>query len=187
MLFLITHMQSPQTFAHIGRLAETYSESTGFKVDVAVIQEILSGRGVELHAFALMTNHVHIALCEKLEGGISTYMQRVLTAYAKYFNTKYSTVGHVFQTPYRAIHVVDNNQLLYLSTYIHRNPRELPGVAGTEHVYPWSSYRDYVTKNRFGELLKTSIVLDQFKSELEYHDFVDSSVAKELIDQMEAY
>ena len=106
-------------------------------------------------------------------------MQRVLNAYAKYFNTKYETVGHLFQGPYRAVHIEDNDQLLYTSTYIHRNPRELSGVAGREHRYEWSSYQDYLGENRFGKLLDPSLVLDQFDSPQAYREFVDSSVAKD--------
>lgn len=106
-------------------------------------------------------------------------MQRVLTAYAKYANTKYEMIGHIFQSPYRAVHIEDNDQLLYLSTYIHRNPRELPGIAGKEHQYEWSSYRDYLGENRFGQLLDSASVLEQFDSVQEYRTFVDSSVAKD--------
>ncbi len=74
-----------------------------------------------------------------------------------------------------------NDQLLYLSTYIHRNPRELPGVAGSEHQYEWSSYRDYLGPNRFGKLLDPSIVLEQFSTVDEYRAFVDSSLAKDYL------
>ena len=126
-----------------------------------------------------MTNHFHIAVCEVEEKGIIRYMQRVLNAYAKYFNTKYEAVGHLFQGPYRAVHIEDNDQLLFLSTYIHRNSRELPGMAGNEHQYEWSSYRDYLGPNRFGKLLDPSLVLDQFESANDYRVFVDSSIAKD--------
>jgi len=106
-------------------------------------------------------------------------MQRVLNAYAKYFNTKYEMVGHLFQGPYRAVHIGSNDQLLYTSAYLHRNPRELPGVAGREHTYEWSTYSDYLGPNRFGDLLDTSLVLEQFESLADYRVFVDSSIAKD--------
>ena len=178
MMFLITHLQSAQTFPQIHRVVNSYQKTLRFGVDQEILKKIVDERYVVLQAFALMTNHIHIALKEEHEGGVVTYMQRILTAYAKYLNAKYATVGHVLQGPYRSVHVSSNEQLLYLSTYIHRNPRELPGVAGREHEYEWSSFKDYLGENRFGKLLDPSLVLDQFDSPLDYKKFVDESPAK---------
>lgn len=176
-LFLITHFQSPE---HLRNISRTISEFLKDGEDINDLSaRIQSTRYVTLQAFAFMTNHIHLAIREDKERGIVRYMQRILNAYAKYFNTKYRSVGHVFQSPYRAVHIEDNDQLLYLSTYIHRNPRELPGVRNREHLYPWSSYQDYLGKNRFGGLLDPSLVLEQFKSPTKYRDFVDSSIAKD--------
>ena len=72
-----------------------------------------------------MPNHFHLIVKEVKEGGISAYMQRVLNAYTKYYNAKHDTSGHLFQGPFRAIHIADNDQLLYVSAYIHLNCREI--------------------------------------------------------------
>lgn len=179
LLFLITHLQSTESILNISRAVAEYRSGDMWKTDPELISQIIETRYVALEAFSFMTNHLHLAVCEVEETGIVRYMQRVLNAYAKYSNTKYETVGHLFQGPYRAVHIEDNDQLLYLSTYIHRNPRELLGVAGNEHQYEWSSYRDYLGPNRFGKLLDTSLVLDQFETIQDYRDFVDSSTAKD--------
>lgn len=177
LVFLITHLQSPESIPQVSRAVAEYKKNES--LDAELVARIVESRYVSLEALAFMTNHVHLAVCETEERGIVRYMQRVLNAYAKYFNTKYETVGHLFQGPYRAVHIEDNDQLLYTSTYIHRNPRELPGVAGREHEYEWSSYQDYLGENRFGKLLDPSLVLDQFDSPQAYREFVDSSIAKD--------
>ena len=179
MLFLITHLQSPESVDKIGRIVQEYRKTRSWDVDPELVSTIIKNRYVVLEAFSFMTNHIHLGVCEKEDRGTMRYMQRVLNAYAKYFNTKYEMVGHLFQGPYRAVHIGDNDQLLYTNTYIHRNPRELLGVAGKEHEYEWSSYRDYIGTNRFGELLDTSLVLEQFDSPADYRAFVDSSIAKD--------
>ncbi|MBU3942436.1 hypothetical protein KKA24_00465, partial [Patescibacteria group bacterium] len=69
--------------------------------------------------------------------------------------------------------------LLYLSAYVHNNVRELKGWNKKEHLYPWSSFQDYVKENRWGELLKIEIILDQFSNKEEYKSFVQKSGAKE--------
>ncbi|MDO8471353.1 MAG: transposase [bacterium] len=141
-------------------------------------KEIMKKRTVELVAFCIMPNHFHLIVKELEEGGIATYMQRVLTAYSKYYNTKYEKSGHVFQGPYQAVHVGDNRQLLHLSAYIHRNPREISKWFNKEDQYQWSSYRDYIGENRWGDLLLIDIVLGQFKNKKKYHEFVKTSSAK---------
>ncbi|OHA64038.1 MAG: hypothetical protein A2842_01730 [Candidatus Wildermuthbacteria bacterium RIFCSPHIGHO2_01_FULL_48_25] len=100
------------------------------------------------------------------------------TAYAKYFNTKYEKRGHLLQGVFRAVPVKTDPQLLYLSAYIHRNPRGLPQWKNKELEYPWSSYQDYAKKNRWGELLVPDIVLNQFSTTQSYQDFVETSTAK---------
>lgn len=179
LLFLITHLQSPENFQNIHRIVADHARTGSWAIEENILKKIIDTRYIALEAFAFMSNHIHLVVREQDENGITHYMQRALTAYAKFFNTKYQTVGHVFQGPYRAVHVENNDQLLYLSTYVHRNPRELPGMAGKEQQYRWSSYQDYVAHNRFGDLLDRSLVLDQFKSVNDYRDFVNSSIAKE--------
>ena len=127
-----------------------------------------------------MPNHFHLTVKEVAEGGISQYMQRVLNAYTKYYNAKYNKFGHLFQGPYKIVHIEDNRQLLHLSAYIHRNPRELKKWRQKEDKYPWSSYQDYVFENRWGNLLSQNIISDQFESKHEYHNFVKTSTAKTL-------
>lgn len=179
MLFLITHLQSSESVPNISRAIADYKIDEVWDTASDRVSRIIASRYVILEAFAFMTNHLHLAVCEAEEHGIVRYMQRVLNAYAKYANTRYETVGHIFQGPYRATHIGNNDQLLYLSAYIHRNPRKLHGVVGSEHQYRWSSYRDYLGQNRFGELLDPSLVLDQFETTHDYQAFVDTSIAKD--------
>ena len=129
--------------------------------------------------FTQMPNHFHLTLLERVKNGISSYMQRVLNAYAKYFNTRYERSGHLFEAPFQAVHIEDNEKLLYLSAYVHRNQREIKKWKNREHLYPWSSYQDYIRENRWGELIEPGIVLKQFSSKSEYKDFVETSGAKD--------
>lgn len=184
-LFLIIYLQSPFVFYNLGRQVSHFVRNRAFNIDDENLQEVINKRYVELVNFALMPNHFHLTLCEVKENGIAQYMQRILCAYTKYFNTKYKKSGHLFQGPYKAVNVESNNQLLYLSTYIHRNPRELSEWKNKEHIYPWSSYQDYLKENRWDELLKQDVVIKQFSERKEYGDFVKSSPAKELKENLD--
>ncbi len=179
-LFLIIYLQSPLFFENLNRQIFHFLKNKLFNINKDVENQITNKRYVELINFALMPNHFHLTVHEFKEKGIAQYMQRVLCAYTKYFNNKYKKSGHLFQGPYKAVHIEDNNQLLYLSTYIHRNPRGLPGWKNKEHLYQWSSYQDYIKENRWDKLLKQDIILNQFSNKKEYCSFAKSSPAKEL-------
>ena len=177
-LFLLLYFQSIEILGHTQRLFEEFLESNGqHRVLTKIVQDIKKKRNVELVTFCLMSNHFHLILKEVEDEGIAKYMQRVLNAYTKYYNTKYQKSGHLFQGPYQAVHVDDDQQLLHLSAYIHKNPENWKS-------YVWSSYSDMIIKNRWGELLKRDIILGQFKNSQQYKKFVETSLAKEIKEDM---
>ena len=186
-LFNILYFQSPYPFQKISRLVQTYAHDTGFSVPNEDIEEVLKGRFVELVGFCLMSNHFHLIVKETEEGGMARYMQRVSDGYTKYFNTKYEASGHVFQGSYKAVHVKTDTQLLYLSAYIHRNPREISAWRGKEFEYPWSSLQDFTEGNRWGGIIVPEIITGQFEStpQSNYADFVKTSPAKRIGKELE--
>lgn len=154
-----------------------------FNITEEQIHKILKNQYIELVNFILMPNHFHLLVQERQEKGISRYMQRILNSYTKYFNTKYDKSGHLFQGPFQVVHIKNNEQLLHLSAYIHRNAREIKGWKNKEEKYFWSSYQDYIEKNRWGKLLRTDMILEQFSHPEEYKNFVDTSGIKLELDE----
>lgn len=177
-LFLVVYHQSPTSFTNVTRRVSHYVQHRMFNISEDEVREISDKRHVELINFALMPNHFHLTVFEKEDGGISRYMQRILNGYTKYHNTKYEKSGHLFQGPFKARHIEDDNYLSYLSAYIHKNPTEIAGWKNKEHVYPWSSFQDYVADNRWGKLLNHEIVTQKFTDGEEYKEFVNTSGAK---------
>ena len=184
-LFLVLYFQSPISFENLSRPVSYFVRHRVFNIDDKIIEKITANRYIELVEFAFVSNHFHLIIYEKEENGISQYMQRILNAYTKYFNAKYKKIGHLFQGPFGATLIEDNEQLLHLSAYIHRNPREVKDWKDREHLYPYSSYQDYAQKNRWGELLKNQIIMDQFPSGEDYKKFTDTSGTKKSTDDNE--
>jgi putative transposase len=179
-LFFALAYQAPLSFYNIGRQTSYFLKHSQFNIPKRTLRKIVEKRNAGLNAFAVMPNHFHFLVQEKTVTGkgISRYLQRVQTGYAKYFNAKYEKRGHLFQGSFRAVPVETNEQLLYLSAYIHRNPRDLKEWRGKETKYPWSSYQDLIGKNRWGELLERDIVLHQFSRDNAYWKFIETSTAK---------
>ena len=114
---------------------------------------------IELYAYALMKNHVHLLL-EVREIPLSRFMQSFLFGYARYFNRRYGKVGHLFQGRYRAILCDKDAYLLELVRYIHLNPVRAKVVRDPER-YLWTSHLSYLRMGSRG-LTDTDFVLGQF-------------------------
>jgi putative transposase len=104
-------------------------------------------------------------LKQTAERGIEKFMQRIGTAYTKYFNEKYKRSGALFQGTFKSIHIDSNGLLLYLSAYINCNS-EVHEIAKAED-YKWCSFSDYIGKRK-GTLCEKEIILGQYKNIDEY-------------------
>jgi REP element-mobilizing transposase RayT len=112
-----------------------------------------------LHAYCLMSNHVHLLIQESEPGDMTHAMRRLLISYACWFNKKYQRSGSLISNRYKSECVEDNSYLLVLTRYIHQNPLKA-GVVRSIADYPWSSYRDYASGS--AALADTELVLDMF-------------------------
>ena len=124
---------------------------------------------VHIGAYVLMPNHFHILVREKQKGGLSLFMQKLVTGYTMYFNKKYERSGALFGSRFKAEHLSSDNYLKYIFSYIHLNPVKLidgewktRGVRDVDKTqsflskYLYSSYPDYI-----GKLRKESAILEQ--------------------------
>lgn len=73
---------------------------------------------VSILAYCLMDNHFHLLVQERLEDGISKFMQRLCTSMSACFNAKYNDSGTLFQGSYKARTVDRDDYLQYLAVYI---------------------------------------------------------------------
>lgn len=80
---------------------------------------------VELIAYALMPNHVHLLVRERAQGGISRFMLKLMTAYSAFFNAKHQRSGPLFTRPFRSRHVDDDEYLRWVYAYVTLNPLDL--------------------------------------------------------------
>ena len=80
---------------------------------------------IDIGAYCLMPNHLHLLVREKTEGGISKYMLKLMTSYSMYFNKKYKRTGKLCENKFKSNYVDNDNYLKYLYSYIHLNPAKL--------------------------------------------------------------
>jgi putative transposase len=134
----------------------------------------LPEKAFSLICYCLMPNHYHLLIRQNTDMPPSRLISKLATSYSKYFNAKYERVGHLFQGCYKQVPVVGNRQLLWLSAYIHQNPKKAKLVSDPIR-YDWSSYSDYLAEHAHTLVSGSDIILDQFKTRKEYGHFVDDS------------
>lgn len=143
---------------------------------------------LDLLAFCLMTNHFHLLVHQKEEDTIDRFLNSLGTRYTMYFNKKYKRVGPMFQSVYKAVLVGSDEQLLYLTRYIHRNPKSiyhgknLASQGDALRSYEYSSYREYL-QLRLTKWVKPKEILDQFgkKGAISYQAFVEDVDEEDMV------
>jgi putative transposase len=93
-----------------------------------------------IHAYVLMTNHVHLLITPHTEDGISKTMQMLGRYYVQYFNFTHKRTGTLWEGRYKASLVDSEAFALTCYRYIELNPVRANMVQHPAK-YPWSSYR----------------------------------------------
>lgn len=145
---------------------------------------------VDIGAYCLMPNHFHLLVHEKLENGTSIFMQKLLTSYVKYFNTKYKRTGCLYESAFKATHLDDDNYLQYIYAYINLNPVKLvfPGWKKEDgqgnfnslkakkfiEEYQYSSYQDHLGENRKqAKIINQEAFPDYFEGQGDFETMLD--------------
>ncbi len=117
-----------------------------YLVYLEMLRECAFDCGCAVHAYVLMTNHVHMLLSPSDNDSVSTMMQRLGRRYVLYFNRRYLRTGTLWEGRFRSSLVQDERYLMICHRYIELNPVRACMVACPSD-YPWSSYR----ANAFGQ------------------------------------
>lgn len=124
---------------------------------MTLLKECKEVSGFRLHAFCLMTNHVHL-LIEPLEESLDLIFKRIGSRYVVWYNRKYQRAGHLFQDRFRSENVETDQYYMTVLRYIIQNPMKA-GMESRPGSYRWSSYFAYekgggtVTDTQFAEKL----------------------------------
>jgi REP element-mobilizing transposase RayT len=115
---------------------------------------------IDIYAYVLMNNHYHL-LVKTNKANLSRSLQWLGTTYTGRFNRRHDRRGHLFQGRFRSIIVENDDYLIQLSFYIHRNPVRA-GLVERLANYRWSSYPAYAYGSAQPNWLNTQFLLSQF-------------------------
>ncbi len=96
--------------------------------------------GCDIHAYVLMTNHVHLLVTPHEENSIGKMMQSIGRYYVAYFNHRNKRTGTLWEGRYKASLIDSEHYLLTCMRYIELNPVRAKNMAEQPSDYQWSSY-----------------------------------------------
>lgn len=119
---------------------DTFRCEEDFARYLLFLREANANAGCAIHAYALMTNHIHLLLTPEARGSASDLMRRVGCRYVKYFNRRYHRTGTLWEGRFRSALVEKRSYFLRCSRYIDLNPVHA-GIVRNAADYEWSSFR----------------------------------------------
>ena len=166
-------------------LALLYLANGESKVDIkrqgrTLSELLMQDRGkrlVDICAYCLMPNHFHLIIKELEDGGISKFMQKLITGYTMYFNKVHERNGALFQGKFKSEHAAEDNYLNYLIAYVHLNPIKIidpawkeSGIRNRKNAekfldsYGYSSFADYCGHDRMEKAILSLDALPAYTS-----------------------
>lgn len=168
------------------RVSHITSHITAYAEQAFCTEERKHMELVKIHGFVLMPNHHHLVLEQIREGGISLFMRKLHGGYTNAFNSRHERKGHLFQGPFKSVHVENDVYLGFLICYLHSNPLDLwkinwkknkltdletKGALKFLEKYRWSSHLDYLGKKNFPSVINREFLLEFFDGREGYRNF----------------
>jgi putative transposase len=104
--------------------------------------EALKKESCALHAYALMTNHVHLLITPRQAEAVPRLIIALGRRYVQYINTTYRRTGTLWDSRYKSSLIQAETYLLACQRYIELNPVRAAMVDDPAH-YRWTSYRHH--------------------------------------------
>lgn len=103
------------------------------------LREAALAHDCAIHAYILMTNHVHLLVTPQAPGQVSRMMQSLGRRYVGYINATYHRTGTLWEGRYKACLVDSERYALTCHRYIELNPVRA-AMVDSPAAYRWSSY-----------------------------------------------
>lgn len=162
-------IDEPGTISHITQRAPgrelLFLEKGDYLYMIHLIKDTISKFLLDLFAFVLMPNHIHLLLKQSRKN-LSIAMKNLFERYAEFFNIKYKRKGHVFCGRFRQTVCLEENYLFASSVYIHINPVRA-GLVDDPLNYPWSSINSYLLPIDNDIFVNYKYVLNMLNSKIE--------------------
>jgi putative transposase len=108
-----------------------------------LLQTHSQAQSVDVHAYVLMGNHLHLLVTPQADKALPRMMQAVGRAYVLYFNQRHGRSGTLWEGRYRSTLIQTERYFLACMAYIDLNPVRA-GLVAQAVDFPWSSHAHYI-------------------------------------------
>lgn len=166
----VARKESPTGYYHVmmrgNNREKIFAEVSEKQYFIKQLKEHVEKGNISIVAYCLMDNHVHLLLHSELQKMTET-LKKINIKFAKFYNSKYKRVGHVFQDRFKSEVIDSENYLIGAMRYIHNNPVKAKISIDVSDYY-WSSYKEYIEgKSKLVSSRERDIVLNLFSFSLD--------------------
>ena len=159
-----------------------FMDTSDFQRMLELLETQAKAQGVEVHAYVLMSNHLHLLLTPSHDKALPLMMQSVGRAYVRYFNKRHGRTGTLWEGRYRSTLIQTDRYLLACMAYIDLNPVRA-GMVAQAADYPWSSHAHHTGARQDAWLtphaLYWALGNTPFARELAYAELVQAGIASD--------
>lgn len=156
------------------RRQQTFFSDDDYREYMALMAQWCGKYQVEIWAWCLMPNHVHLIAVPKSEEGLARAIGEAHRRYTRMINERQGWKGHLWQERF-ASYPMDEHHLLAAARYIEMNP-VAAGLAESPGDYPWSSAQAHLSGERDG----LTTIKPLISRVPEWSDFLSLSTEEEL-------
>lgn len=117
-----------------------FRETSDYLVYLANLHELSLKLGCSVHAYCLMTNHVHLLLTPSSQSACTDLMRDLGQRYVQYFNRRHGRTGTLWEGRFRSCIAASSDYVLACYRYIELNPVRA-GMVPRPEDFSWSSHR----------------------------------------------
>lgn len=156
-----------------------FEESRDYQKYIYYLQYYKENLDFDIYAYCLMNNHVHLIIYTP-NVPIESIFRHLNTAYAVWFNMKYSRTGFLQQGRYYSEPIEDMDYLFRAIRYVHRNPYKAGLESKIGSNYRWSSFSDYLSAN--SSLVDTEYIFDLIGGKAAFQRFHKQDTTDSFLD-----
>jgi len=119
--------------------ASCFKQESDYLLYLANLRQLSLKFQCDVHAYCLMTNHVHLLLTPNFPGACTALMKALGQRYVQYFNATHGRTGTLWEGRFRSCLTQSAGYVLACYRYIELNPVRAK-LVGHPSAYPWSSY-----------------------------------------------
>jgi len=123
-----------------------FAEVADYARYLQLLHEISTAHHVAVHAYVLMTNHVHLLVTPDEDDGVSLFMQALGRRYVRWFNDRHERTGTLWEGRFRSTVIAADRYFLACMRYIELNPVRA-GLAAGPADYRWSSNAHHIGRS----------------------------------------